>query len=79
LATRFSTGGIKVGSTRNPDFPGNVERNALKGASVSGKRLNALIDKLSEISGMPKCLPPDKRIQESLYRRGEEGGFEVFP
>jgi len=38
-------------------------------ASQSSDRLQQIIDKLLEISGMPVTLSPDKKIQDSLYRK----------
>ena len=51
--------------------PGDMaaaQKEALKLASTSGERLNRMIERLSEISGLPSSLAPNKRIQEALQQ-----------
>lgn len=46
------------------------QKEMLSLALSSGERMQKLIDKLMEISGVPTTLHPDSKLQDSLYRPG---------
>jgi hypothetical protein len=48
----------------------NAQLEMLDLASTSGERVRLLVDKLLELSGLPRTLTPDSGIQSSLYKPG---------